>query len=143
MAAANESQGLKIAVAAFVSLTVILAVVAYFLYSNYDQTAAKLAAAEQTARERSNAASLALTQYEDLRKRIGAHAEDYDAVKTELKYESDKIDAEITAMPNQVNEAIGKVLASGGNAPDLSDALSRAQQAASTYLSEPNKHNLD
>ena len=35
--AANESQGLKIAVAAFVSLTVILAVTCYFLYSNYDQ----------------------------------------------------------------------------------------------------------
>ena len=32
MAAANESQGLKIAVAAFVTLTVILAVTSYFLY---------------------------------------------------------------------------------------------------------------
>ncbi len=28
-------------------------------------------------------------------------------------------------MPNQVNEAIGKVLASEDNAPDLQDALSR------------------
>lgn len=142
MAAANESQGLKIAVAAFVSLTVILAVAAYFLYSNYDQTAARLAAAEQTAREKSNAASLALMQYEDLKKRIGSRAEEYDAVKTELKNESDKIEAEIAAMPNQVNEAIGKVLASEDNAPDLQDALSRAQQAASAYLSEPNKNYL-
>ena len=117
MAAANESQGLKIAVAAFVSLTVILAVVVYFLYSNYDQTAAKLAAAEQTAREKSNAASLALTQYEDLKKRIGSRAEEYDAVKTEIKNESDKIDDDIAAMPNQVNEARRQGPGLGGQRP--------------------------
>ncbi len=35
MAAANESQGLKIAVAAFITLTVILTVTSYFLYSTY------------------------------------------------------------------------------------------------------------
>ena len=34
MAAANESQGLKIAVAAFITLTVILTVSSYFLYCN-------------------------------------------------------------------------------------------------------------
>ena len=34
MAAANESQGLKIAVAAFITLTVILTVSSYFLYTN-------------------------------------------------------------------------------------------------------------
>ena len=48
-AANNDSQGLKIAVAAFVSLTVILAVTSYFLYSSYSQTDAKLTAAEQKA----------------------------------------------------------------------------------------------
>ena len=36
-AAANESQGLKIAVAAFVTLTVALAVTSYFLYSAYSR----------------------------------------------------------------------------------------------------------
>ena len=40
MAAANESQGLKIAVAAFVTLTVILAVTSYFLYSAYSRAEA-------------------------------------------------------------------------------------------------------
>ena len=34
MAALNESQGLKIAVAVFIALSVILAVTSYFLYSN-------------------------------------------------------------------------------------------------------------
>ena len=42
MAAANESQGLKIAVAVFVTLTVILAVTTYFSYTAYSQADAKL-----------------------------------------------------------------------------------------------------
>ena len=46
MAAANESQGLKIAVAVFVTLTVILAVTTYFSYTAYSQADAKQLAAE-------------------------------------------------------------------------------------------------
>jgi len=42
MAAANESQGLKIAVAIFVTLTVIMAVSTYFAYTNYAEADAKL-----------------------------------------------------------------------------------------------------
>ena len=42
MAAANESQGLKIAVAAFITLTVILTVTSYFLYSNGASAEARL-----------------------------------------------------------------------------------------------------
>ena len=44
-ASSSDSQGLKIAVAAFVSLTVILAVTSYFLYSNYSHTFEQLTAA--------------------------------------------------------------------------------------------------
>jgi len=47
MAAANESQGLKIAVAAFVALAVILAVTTYFGYSQYGQAQAKYEDAEK------------------------------------------------------------------------------------------------
>jgi hypothetical protein len=46
MAKENESQGLKIAVAAFISLSVILAVACYFLYAAYTQAEARRAAAE-------------------------------------------------------------------------------------------------
>ena len=42
MAAANESQGLKIAVAAFIALSVILSVSSYFLYSAYSAADAKV-----------------------------------------------------------------------------------------------------
>ncbi len=47
MAAANESQGLKIAVAAFIALTVILTVTSYFLYSAYSSADAKLTSANE------------------------------------------------------------------------------------------------
>ncbi len=46
MAAANESQGLKIAVAAFIALTVILTVTSYFLYSAYSTAEARLSKSE-------------------------------------------------------------------------------------------------
>ncbi len=46
MAGANESQGLKIAVAAFITLSVILAVACYFLYSAYNAAEARRVAAE-------------------------------------------------------------------------------------------------
>jgi len=43
MAGANECQGLKIAVAAFLTISVILAVVSFFLYSAYTSAQARLA----------------------------------------------------------------------------------------------------
>ncbi len=50
MAAANESQGLKIALVAFISLSVILTVACYFLYSAYTTADARRVAAETTNR---------------------------------------------------------------------------------------------
>ena len=55
MAAAHESQGLKIAVAALISLSVILAVACYFLYSAYTSADARRVAAE--ARNRASASA--------------------------------------------------------------------------------------
>jgi hypothetical protein len=46
MAESDESQGLKIAVAALISLSVILAVACYFLYSAYTEADARRVAAE-------------------------------------------------------------------------------------------------
>jgi hypothetical protein len=50
MAAVDESQGLKIALAAFISLSVILAVACYFLYSLYTVADARRAVAEAKVR---------------------------------------------------------------------------------------------
>ena len=75
MAAANESQGLKIAVAAFIALTVILTVTSYFLYSAYSAADAKLTVGQlKTSPKRPRPPSLALNQYEDVRGKVGTKA---------------------------------------------------------------------
>ena len=56
MSAPNEFVGLKIAVAAFISLSVILAVACYFLYSAYTTAEARRVAAET--RNRASASTL-------------------------------------------------------------------------------------
>ena len=84
MAAANESQDLKIAVAAFISLTVILAVTSYFLYSNVASAQARLDFARDAERRAKLSANLALSQYDAMRTTIGAKAEEFDVAKKEI-----------------------------------------------------------
>jgi hypothetical protein len=139
MAAANESQGLKIAVAVFVTLAVILAVSTYFSYTAYSDRDAKLVAAEGKLSTASKAASDALNQVEALRKEIGARAEDPDALKAELKNEHKKVDDEIKSLIDQVNTAVTKAQGAGAQGPELEDAKAKAQQVAAAYRSEPNK----
>jgi len=138
-ASANDSQGLKIAVAAFVSLTVILAVSSYFLYSNYSRTFEQLTAAEAKAQTAQSAASTALLQYDDFRKRIGPRTEEYDAAKAEIQAEQKKVDDEIAGLVAQANEAIAKIQAAGGTGPEVEDAKAKVQQISNAYLTEPNK----
>ncbi len=78
MAAANESQGLKIAVAAFIALTVILTVTSYFLYQAYSSADAKLQSANEEVNKKNQANSLALTQYQEVRGKVGTKAEEHD-----------------------------------------------------------------
>jgi len=139
MAAANESQGLKIAVAIFVTLTVILAVSTYFSYSAYSQADAKQIAAEGKLTNANKSTLEALTQVDALRKEIGARAEEPDAIKTEIKNEYKKIDDELKSMIDQVNAMVTKAQAAGAQGPELEDAKAKAQQIAAAYRSEPNK----
>jgi len=140
MAAANESQGLKIAVAAFVSLTVILAVASYFLYSNYDQTYQKLLAESAKTSAAQKAQSDMLTQYDEMKKQIGSRVEEYEGVKTEITNERKKIDDEIASIGPAVVELVGKVQAAGGASPALDEVKNAAASLTTSYMSEPNKN---
>ena len=95
MAAANESQGLKIAVAIFVTFTVLLAVATYFSYTSYAVADAKQADAEKKAGDAQKALRNQMDQSDELRKYIGTKAEESDAIKTEIKNEYTKIDNEL------------------------------------------------
>ncbi|MCA1685077.1 MAG: hypothetical protein LC745_03665 [Planctomycetia bacterium] len=139
MAAANESQGLKIAVAIFVTLTVILAVSTYFSYSEYSKADAQKLAAEAKSTTANKAALDAISQAEALRKDIGVREEDPEAVKTAIKNEHKKVDEKLKSMIDQVNSMVAKAQASGAQGPELDDAKAKSQQIAAAYLSEPNK----
>jgi hypothetical protein len=138
MAAASESQGLKIAVAAFIALTVILIVTCYFLYSNYSSAEARLAQKEEEVATKTKAASLALSQYEELRRKLGTKTDESEAVKLELDAHNKKIDERLNNLLNSVDTAIQKAV--DAKAPgDLGQAKQTIQSLVQSLRNEPNK----
>jgi hypothetical protein len=140
MAAANESQGLKIAVAAFVTLTVALAVTSYFLYSAYSRSEAQLESERDKLTKAQKAASDAVNQYDEFRKLAGARAEEFEPAKAEVgtffKNNSDRINNLVT----KTNAAIQKAQQAGAESKDLEEARARVQTIVNSYQSEPNKN---
>lgn len=139
MAAANESHGLKIAVAAFITLSVILSVTSYFLYSAYSSAEGRRELADQEASKAKTAQSAILTQYEDMRTRIGTRVTDYEPAKAEIDTHFKKIDDRLNNLMNQVNTAVEKAKAAGAQGPELDDTKAKIQQAIASLRSEPNK----
>jgi hypothetical protein len=139
MAAANESQGLKIAVAIFVTLSVILAVTTYFGFRSYYEADAKMIAAESKRSQAEKVASDAVNQYNDMRKAIGSNVEDVEALKTEMKKEHAKIDEKIKSTVDSVLEAIAKAQAAGAQGAELQETKDTVQRLAAAYRSDPNK----
>lgn len=140
MAAANESQGLKIAVAIFVTLTVILAVTSYFLYSSYARAEGLLQAESEKTNRATQEASSANNRYDEMRKLIGARAEEFDPAKAEIAAHVKKVDDRLAGIANMVNAAISKAQAAGAQGPELEDAKQKVQQIIASYQKEPNKN---
>src|SRR5437764_4453223 len=139
MAAANESQGLKIAVAAFITLSVILAVTSYFLYSAYSSAEGRLELARGDETKAKTAQSQILNQYEDFRTKIGTRAQDYEPAKEEIANHFKKIDQRLNDLMNQVNAAVQRTQQAGAQGPELEDTKNKIVQAITSYRSEPNK----
>src|SRR5262245_60827383 len=99
MAAANDSQGLKIAVAAFVTLTVVLAVTTYFGFSYYSEADAKLTDAQGKLATQTKTADGALRDLGELKKDFGYEKiEDFAAVKDAIKKDTAKLNADIATL---------------------------------------------
>ncbi|MFO0893098.1 MAG: hypothetical protein U0790_28670 [Isosphaeraceae bacterium] len=140
MAAANESQGLKIAVAAFVTLSVILAVTSYFLYSAYSRSEAMLESEKEKASKSQAAASTAINQFNEFRQLAGAKAEDFEAAKAEVATFFKKNSDRVNSLAASTAASIQKAKQSGADSKDLDDALARVQTIINSYQSEPNKN---
>ncbi len=137
-AASNESQGLKIAVAAFIALSVILSVASYFLYSAYASADAKLTSNTDQLNQAKKAQSDILTQYEEMRNKIGTKALEYDPAKEEIANHFKKINERFDNLVNAANAAIQKAQAAGAG-QELQDVRDKIQQIVQSYRSEPSK----
>jgi hypothetical protein len=139
MAAANESQGLKIAVVTFIVLTVILIVTSYFLYSAYSAADARLTSKEQELSDKTKASSLALNQYEEVRGKVGTKNQEYDQAKEEINAHFKKMDQRLESVTTAVNAAVQKAQADGAQGTELEEAKQNIQKIISSLRSEPNK----
>jgi hypothetical protein len=138
MAASNESQGLKIAVAVFIALSVILAVTCYFLYSNYSVADARLTKTNEDLNTAKKGQSILQTHVEELRGRIGTRAEEAEAAKAEIDAHYKKVYGSLQELGNKVTAAMQKVQQSGAPQQEVQDLHGRVQQAIQSFQAEKN-----
>lgn len=146
MAAANESQGLKIAVAVFVTLAVVLAVTTYFGFSNYSQSEAKLAKAESEKQGLTAEFGKATTLIDFLKGRAGyakAANEDPKALQDDLEGMMKKDDQLLADKLNATNTALNQLIqryrTAGGNNDKIAELTQFGSQLVAQINNEPNK----
>ncbi len=137
-AASNESQGLKIAVAAFIALSVILSVASYFLYSAYASADAKLISNTEELNKSRTVQRELQNQYDDIKAKVGTKASDADPVKEEIANQFKKINERFDRLVEAANAAIQKAQAAGAG-PELQEMRDKIQQIVQSYRSEPSK----
>lgn len=140
MAASNDSQGLKIAVAVFIGLAVILAVTSYFLYSNGTVAEARLAKANEDKNTVEGTNRTLLTSNEDLRNRIGVRTSEVDAVKSEIEGHYKKVYERLDKLGNDVRTASQKVQQAGASPQEVQDLQDKVNQAIAAFKAENNRN---
>ncbi len=137
MAAANESQGLKIAVAIFVSLTVILSVATYFVYSEYSKSEEKLAAATQEVSQKQQAASKALADFQTIRDRAGYQTlNDANQVLEGIRKDQEELVEQLNDMEQAVSAAIAKAREAGAPAEEVNQFQTDLQRITQRFQEE-------
>jgi hypothetical protein len=143
MAAANESQGLKIAVAVFVTLTVVLAVTTYFAYSSYDQALAQKTDAETKARESQASATSVLRDLEDLATEAGydkqVKAGEYATAKEQMKKDKAALNERLAAMNGTIKQMVDAARANGASPQKVEELSAAADQIVAQLATEPNQ----
>ncbi|HEV3120812.1 MAG TPA: hypothetical protein VGY53_02865 [Isosphaeraceae bacterium] len=142
MAAANESQGLKIAVAVLVSTTVILAVTTYFGFSQYSQASAKQLDADKKASAASATAQTAVTQLGEMREIAGyKNLEDFEALKAAVKKDEGKLLSDLGNVDTETKKLLADYQGAGGSDPKIKE-LGQASQLVVAGLRDLPNHTL-
>ena len=145
MAAANDNQGLKIAVAALVMLVFILGVTNYFAFSGSSKESARADGATKTASESESKARAALEQANYYRTLIGygnLDAADFDAAKAAITKDNQRLSTEIQQIGTEFITAINQVQQAGEPDPKLDELKNIGQGIIAAYASEPNENKV-
>lgn len=136
MAASNDSQGLKIAVAVFIALAVILAVTSYFLYSNWQVAEARLTKANEDIGTLRKGQSDQQNTIEDLRTRLGVRTTEADAIKSEIDAQNKKLNERLEELSTAVNAAMQKVQQAGGQPQEMQDLTQTITTAIQSFRAD-------
>lgn len=140
MAAANENQGLKIAVAVLVSLTVLLAVSTFMMYNQYSQAEAKRVEADKKAGDERSAASKALGDYQNLKEWSGFKGvEDPEILKQQIGKFQEKVTKDVDDTNSKIKKMVADYAQAGGQDARIKEISDAADHIAATYRDEPNK----
>jgi hypothetical protein len=137
----NDSQGLKIAVAAFVSLTVILAVTSYFLYSSYSKTSEQLAEATSKASQTTTALDKRNRAFTELSARAGYEKfadpqAEPQALMDEIKKDQEKANVKLAEASKAVADMVGGAQQQGAKDPRLAELTQRTDQIVRDFMGE-------
>lgn len=137
MASANDSQGLKIAVAIFVSLTVILAVTSYFMYSEYSKASEQLEAARGEASQANQKASQANTNLLALRDRAGySNLSDANQIQQQIDADQQALLESLTNELTQANQTIAEAQQAGATGPEVARYRENLSGLVQTFTDE-------
>jgi flagellar motility protein MotE (MotC chaperone) len=143
MAAANDNQGLKIAVAALVMLVFILGVTNYFAFSNASQNFAQKEAETKKASDAAKQARDNLEAANYYRTVAGyPNLEELDAAKAAITKHQQAIATDIAAIGAETNQAVTTVQKAGSPDPKLDDLKTVGAGLVSAFASEPNENRV-
>ena len=139
--AASDNQGLKIAVAVFVTLSVMLAVATYFGFSNASYYSAKADEADKKARDSSTAQANLLRQFEELKELAGYPKVDDAAVATKIREDRQKLNDNVGQLQAKVATVYSEYKSvAGATVNQQADKFATsAQTITENIVNEPNR----
>lgn len=129
--AANDNQGLKIAVAVFVALSVLLAVATYFGFSNASYNYEKMEQANKDAQQAKTALATRDREFQELQAIAGYEKADPSAVVTKIKEDRKKLDDEMVRLRGEVEKVYAEYKNAAGDAlPQQADQFADATRTS-------------
>ncbi len=129
--AANDNQGLKIAVAVFVALSVLLAVATYFGFSNASYYNEKMEQANKDAQTAKQSFAARDKEFQELQAIAGYEKADPSAVVAKIKEDRKKLDDEMVKLRGEVEKVYGEYKTAAGDAlPQQADQFADATRTS-------------